>query len=251
MKSAVDEMVLGGSYLSTSDTSSPVFPGRPIRPLPKRPLRNRLSSDIANASNVHNASSQAEVCRDGSENCTEENSPARQVDTDYVKAQQNRRLYDIPVGPSNEWHNNRPPVFVRPDKELSPVADVPLDPYSREILAKHADIASLDSLLSPADGYDAFENTNNKKKRKIPTSGGISLIGASEADASLAASAAIIDELEAFSFYNADVAPSETIPRYRSGRHGSRPSSGKSSHAIQSCSPYPSQRGLPSDSMGE
>lgn len=28
---------------------------------------------------------------------------------------------------------------------------------------------------SGPDGYEAFENTNNKKKRKIPTSGGLSL----------------------------------------------------------------------------
>lgn len=29
--------------------------------------------------------------------------------------------------------------------------------------------------MSGPDGYEAFENTNNKKKRKIPTSGSLSL----------------------------------------------------------------------------
>jgi hypothetical protein len=35
--------------------------------------------------------------------------------------------------------------------------------------------------MSPSapDGYDAFENTNNKKKRKIPTSGSLSMHQAS------------------------------------------------------------------------
>jgi hypothetical protein len=31
------------------------------------------------------------------------------------------------------------------------------------------------SSLSGPDGYEAFENTNNKKKRKIPTSGSLSI----------------------------------------------------------------------------
>lgn len=35
---------------------------------------------------------------------------------------------------------------------------------------------------SGTDGYEAFENTNNKKKRKIPTSGGLGLHHASMTD---------------------------------------------------------------------
>ena len=39
---------------------------------------------------------------------------------------------------------------------------------------RYANHAARNSISGP-DGYEAFENTNNKKKRKIPTSGSISL----------------------------------------------------------------------------
>ena len=38
-----------GGYSLTPDTTSPVYPDRPIRPLPKRPLRSRLSQEAADS----------------------------------------------------------------------------------------------------------------------------------------------------------------------------------------------------------
>lgn len=236
-------MTSDGSHVSPSDTPSPIFPGRPIRPLPKRALRNRSNHDI------RIASSDTEICRDG--NGTPEKSSVKHHGYSFLPNQQQKQdgeSSDVTVEPPNQ--GGKPSVFARPDDELSRVIGLPLDPYSKELFAKHAELASISmpSLASPVvDGYDAFENTNNKKKRKIPTSGGISIINPTSAEASLAASSAMLDELDALSFYNGDLCPPESISRPRAGRHGSRPGSGKSPHAIQSFSPYMARR----NSLGE
>uniref|UniRef100_A0A093UMV1 Protein IBD2 n=1 Tax=Talaromyces marneffei PM1 TaxID=1077442 RepID=A0A093UMV1_TALMA len=43
----IRSLALGGTYSATPDTPSPIYPDRLIRPLPKRPLRSRLSPEAA------------------------------------------------------------------------------------------------------------------------------------------------------------------------------------------------------------
>lgn len=164
---------LNGTFNSAPDTPSAVYPDRLIRPLPKKTLRSRLSTDTADT--IHYPPTP----------------PASQI------------FYGIP-GDSEEAVNDAK-VYVQQTiesdpHELTPEAD------THHVFDTAAELESGDEdgpvvvrrsagfrgSMSPGssshpqgypgkdeapkssagpDGYDAFENTNNKKKRKIPTPG--------------------------------------------------------------------------------
>ena len=66
------------------------------------------------------------------------------------------------------------PVVVRRSIGYNRSSSSPPDADNRQKYAKHGGPSSGRSAGGGGpDGYDAFENTNNKKKRKIPTSGSL------------------------------------------------------------------------------
>ena len=151
------------------DISSPHYPDRPIRPLPRRRLRSRLSPDQAdaiiyplappNSSPAFNASglnfdklvstTRTRYDNPPSCNCGGDHSELESEDDDRERAGRRQSL------PGQQRHNRGSAVASGHDRWGSPFSKA----------------QQLDSASSSADGYESFENTNNKKKRKIPLSG--------------------------------------------------------------------------------
>ncbi|KAI0125254.1 hypothetical protein BJ170DRAFT_598074 [Xylariales sp. AK1849] len=167
------------------DSVSSQYPDRPIRPLPKRRLRERLSPDVAdtityppapqNATplfyypyNLKNESGVAAteagnvVARANRAELAQETGSRRsglggEHDDESLMYQARRALMSQPFHETSEKLTRTPP---RASHGRQPHPQPP------------------PSTASSADGYDSFENTNNKKKRKIPTAGDHVLSGA-------------------------------------------------------------------------
>ncbi|KAI7918507.1 hypothetical protein M0657_007130 [Pyricularia oryzae] len=139
---------------SPESTTSPMFPDRPIHPLPKRRLRERLSPEVADSieypptpptsvfyypykeedPDVCNGNH----CSNGATQNGEEEDPSRV-----------RRSQAVP--------RSAPSIRSIPFR-LAQKQDPVYSSYSQ---LPHSTASSI-------DGYDTFENTNNKKKRKVP-----------------------------------------------------------------------------------
>ncbi|KAI0884004.1 uncharacterized protein GGS22DRAFT_189970 [Annulohypoxylon maeteangense] len=160
------------------DSSSSLYPDRPIRPLPKRRLRERLSPDVADTiqyppapqttaplfaypynskedlaslgidpPNVAHRENAAEL---GQEASARRNGMGVEQDDQSLIGQARRALISRPLHDS-PGHAVRAPL-----RQSQPRQPNPQPPPST---------------ASSVDGYDSFENSNNKKKRKIPTAG--------------------------------------------------------------------------------
>jgi hypothetical protein len=154
----------------SADTVSTLYPDRPIRPLPRRRLREKLSPDVAD---------------------TIEYPPAPQGNTS---------LFYYPYDTKEEDYELKSSVL----REIAQSASA--DPASRQAerlaaerrfmaqsaadrLARQQNGGGTDrservpgaypeTIEQPTfDGYDSLENANNKKKRKIPSAGEASLNG--------------------------------------------------------------------------
>ncbi|KAL8911630.1 MAG: hypothetical protein Q9171_003237 [Xanthocarpia ochracea] len=170
-----------------SELSSPIYPDRPIHPLPKRRLRSRLSPETADSILYSSTStpskalfsfpfyepgaaangSSAEPSSDGVFSLT---SPGQNLDqgkngyqfrgsdpdSDEDDLNGSMRRYQT------EQNRQLSQGLVNDDQRKGPIK------YTK-VLMPMSTSSSQDSI----DGYDSFENTNNKKKRKIPTSGGL------------------------------------------------------------------------------
>lgn len=163
-----------------SDTvpSTPAYhserPDRPIRPLPKRRLRERLSPEVADSIKYPPAPQSTPAlfsypCNlKGALLEEESNSGARDVQTDAPGRNTPRRHGGSVEGDLGEVNARRAVVARPPTEFLSRSPRLLQKPdTSRQ---GHQQQPS-PSATSSADGYDSFENTNNKKKRKIPTAG--------------------------------------------------------------------------------
>lgn len=155
--------------------SSPVYPERPIRPLPKRRIRSRLSiedvgsivfppvppssSPLFGSPNNHS---------ERSFNYGNVDSLQDEHDLDHVcdcgghhsggESDEDEEFHER-LAHRNSWPGHTSGRTMR---------------YSREYtnsLAVRTQPPPARSTASSADGYESFENTNNKKKRKIPISG--------------------------------------------------------------------------------
>ena len=172
-----------------SETTSPIFPDRPIRPLPKRRLRSRLSPEFA-------------------ESILSQPAPAASKPLFYLpfgdtaayadKSMSRRGMADADStlgGTQQIYCGEKPNGYQFKGNDLSTIGDgdseiprhyqgqhqpppstarrVAIEEVRTEV-GKHVNIQntqSAPSSVESVDGYDSFENTNNKKKRKIPTSG--------------------------------------------------------------------------------
>ncbi|KAH6894182.1 hypothetical protein B0T10DRAFT_456428 [Thelonectria olida] len=163
------------SPIMSPDTVSSLFPDRPIRPLPKRRLRDQLSPEVADTIKCPTSS--------------HENAPLFYYPPYSVK-DQTAPSAPGPTSPAGQGRRNEPGRNYTPRRNGVGLSDGDEDePASRstvvtrsppEILtratrrpsrldqARHPNPQAPPSTTSSLDACD-FENSNNKKKRKIPS----------------------------------------------------------------------------------
>ena len=172
--------------LHYSDAMSPVYPDRPIRPLPKRRIRSRLSSEVAES--ILHSSPSAPTDRlfqipyfntsktadsSASQSSSLEVQPSNSTDGD----QNSYQFKGNDHGSEEEQYDNHSKLYRDQDQRTFDTGTqsvrngylVPKNEPSR--YSKQSMSQSMASSADSIDGYDSFENTNNKKKRKIPTNG--------------------------------------------------------------------------------
>jgi len=159
------------------DTMSSLYPDRPIRPLPKRRLRERLPLDVAESIEYPPTPKSSAPLFYYPYAATDEAKTPRPVEA-QLPGEKER----VPEIDQRNYISRRNPEDADSDEdELA---------YRSRIYPRHAPDTPgrayrfvekpeaarrppqpPGSTTSSADGYDSFENTNNKKKRKIPTPG--------------------------------------------------------------------------------
>jgi hypothetical protein len=160
------------------DQASPAYPDRPIRPLPKRRLRDRLSAEHQDALALPTQAPNSSPIFGGypytqsSERDRPERRPLRagsgsdncdcghdhhSDEGDSEEDDEDERQRTMQFGPESLQMTRRDGDYYGNGK-----AAVRIDWDSKP--------APPGSTASSADGYESFENTNNKKKRKIPQS---------------------------------------------------------------------------------
>ncbi|OIW31256.1 hypothetical protein CONLIGDRAFT_573934 [Coniochaeta ligniaria NRRL 30616] len=163
----------------SADTVSSLFPDRPIRPLPKRRLRERLSPDVAESIQYPPAPQTTTPLFYYSYNPR---------DDEYEPAPYGRRESRPgllgPTGGRNGLGIDDDDDAARMSRIASLAMNMsdsmtrPARTLAKQDHAKHPNSHPPQSAASSADGYyDPFEITNNKKKRKIPTAGETTLGG--------------------------------------------------------------------------
>jgi len=169
---------LGYSPESPRDMSpSPVSPyaDRPIRPLPRKPLRERLSPEVAQTIKYPPAPKTTTPLfqygysreENGVNGLVEPPHPSERERADEIERNYISRRNGEEVDSDEDESAYRSRIYSRPS------ADTPGRSYRyvQKLETKHPKPQPPGSTASSADGYDSFENTNNKKKRKIPTPG--------------------------------------------------------------------------------
>lgn len=146
---------------------------RPIRPLPKRGLRERLPPDIADSIEYPPAPQSTPALFSYPSNLKgnpeeEATSSALHSPRDYPSRQLSRRNGHYSEAETDEVLLRRTVVPRPPSESLGRPARLLQQP---ETSRQGNSPQPPPSAASSADGYDSFENTNNKKKRKIPTAG--------------------------------------------------------------------------------
>lgn len=162
-----------GAFNSAPDTPSTIYPDRLIRPLPRRTLRSRLSSDAADTIFYPPTPPASQIFYGVSADSEEA------VNESKVYVQQ---TVETELSPEVDAHSFETSVELESGDEDGPVvvrrSGVRRSSLSLSASSNHPNFPNVDapqakSSSSGPDGYDAFENTNNKKKRKIPTPGNL------------------------------------------------------------------------------
>ena len=174
-----------------SDTTSSVYPDRPIRPLPKRRIRSRLSSEVAESilhppattlskplfqfpyngpTDQHGSPVQARSVEREPSPVRKQNDADGENDSYQFRGAENGGGDEGGGGLARHYQEQR--------QRPGGVNSISRNGYtlSRSDAAKYIKPTIPQSTVSSGDsvdGYDSFENTNNKKKRKIPTSGSL------------------------------------------------------------------------------
>ncbi|KAL2812362.1 hypothetical protein BJX63DRAFT_421765 [Aspergillus granulosus] len=167
---------LNGMFNSAPDTPSPVYPDRLIRPLPKRPLRSRLSSEAADSILYPPAPPATQLFYGALSNGDVVNESKVYVQPGDGRDQSPDRDHHIPYenGVDLDSGDEDGPVVVRRSAGFRGLSLSPTPPgVQHQTLPSNGKGQPIKSSPTGPDGYDAFENTNNKKKRKIPTPGNL------------------------------------------------------------------------------
>lgn len=162
-----------GTFNSAPDTPSPVYPDRLIRPLPKRTLRSRLPTDAADTIHYPPTPPASQIFYGVSGDSEEAINDSKVYVQQTVEADRQELTPEADsqrgFEPAHELDSGDEdgPVLVRRSAgfrgSLSPTSST----HPQGVAGKESPPKS----SAGPDGYDAFENTNNKKKRKIPTPG--------------------------------------------------------------------------------
>ncbi len=173
-----------------SDTTSPIYPDRPIRPLPKRRLRSRLSPEFASTIFYPTAPAVSTplLClpfspsvsyTDGSlSNSGDPQFGPKKSEQREIRAAYRKNGYQF-RGNEVDSDEDEGVEILRRYQEQRQGMLVPrnfANGSTRGDFTKNSKpplSQSTVSSIESVDGYDSFENTNNKKKRKIPTSGNL------------------------------------------------------------------------------
>lgn len=164
-----------GTFNSAPDTPSPVYPDRLIRPLPKRTLRSRLPSDAADAILYPPTPPAAQIFYGVSPETEETANDSKVYVQETAEAGGHDRntegSFHHPLEAALDLESGEEdgPVVVRRGAGFRGSS---LSPPGSSMPA-NGDGYQVKSSSAGPDGYDAFENTNNKKKRKIPTPGNL------------------------------------------------------------------------------
>jgi hypothetical protein len=173
--------ILGTSYLSSPDTPSAVFPDRLIRPLPKKSLKSRLSQEAAESIEYPPSLPSSSLpayghYADGGEYLSDSKVHVQHGevydddhDDDHCPHHHHHCHHDDDDDDADSVDDSSPVALRTSGAYHSP----PPSPHSGRH-PRYGNSGPRGSFSAP-DGYEAFENTNNKKKRKIPTSGSLSL----------------------------------------------------------------------------
>ncbi|EGR46697.1 uncharacterized protein TRIREDRAFT_50536, partial [Trichoderma reesei QM6a] len=159
------------------DAVSLLFPDRPIRPLPKRRLRERLPPEVANSikypSYIHDHiplfyyPSYTTKDDNGAPPPTSTASAMPHHHADSRRHSTLRRHgAAMTVGINEELRGSLVLGSTPRIQGMVIQSSVVLDPIRQTM-----EFQLVPSAASSVDGYESFENTNNKKKRKIPTTG--------------------------------------------------------------------------------
>ena len=174
---------------NSSDTTSPIYPDRPIRPLPKRRLRSRLSSELADSIQYPPAPCKPLLYLPYNDSAPYINGALATggvTETDQALSQaqhvsngDSKNGYQFKGNDADSDEEDGVGIIRRYQEQRQAMTYVPRNfahgagraefgkPMKPTISQSAA--SSIDSV----DGYDSFENTNNKKKRKIPTPGAL------------------------------------------------------------------------------
>jgi len=167
--------------MSSPDAISP-YPDRPIRPLPKRPLRERISPDVAQSIKYPPAPKTTtplfyygyNLREDaGADGVAESQHPTERKRVDETERNYISRRNGNVLDSDEDEQAFRSRIYSRPSADTAGRSYR----YVQKPDSKHPDPQPPASTTSSVDGYDSFENTNNKKKRKIPTPGDSNLNG--------------------------------------------------------------------------
>ena len=176
------------SYLSSPDTPSTMFPDRLIRPLPKRSLRSRLSQEAQEAIPyppsvpITTLPSYTRYGENG-EYLTENNTHVQHGGSECYHDHDHTHDHDHHCNHGRDhvethYHEHHDDDVDDQDsaEDSSPIIHRRTNGYRHSPVSPRASRHGRHfSKSSGPDGYDAFENTNNKKKRKIPTSNTLGL----------------------------------------------------------------------------
>ncbi|KAH9884155.1 hypothetical protein F4778DRAFT_763834 [Xylariomycetidae sp. FL2044] len=170
--------MMGYSENMSPESTSSLFPERPIRPLPKRRLRERLSPEVADTIEYPPAPQTSSALFIYPYNSKEDSSLLGPEGANVTNRENVTRLGQETghrrnmLGSENGGQSlSGHPRRSFGSRPLYDAAGQGSRGAQRSSEARHPIPQAPPSTASSADGYDSFENTNNKKKRKIPTAG--------------------------------------------------------------------------------
>jgi hypothetical protein len=174
------------SSTMSADTASPLFPDRPIRPLPKRRLRERLSPDVADSieypPNTPSTTPLFYYSYSPRDDESESAPYGRRESRPGLQGPGGRSGFEL----DNDVDAARLSRIAGLATSMSDSMGRPLRTAGKPGQARQTGSQPPQSAASSADGYyDPFEMTNNKKKRKIPTAGDAMLNGTHDSHESI------------------------------------------------------------------
>ncbi len=215
---------------------SSLFPNRPIRPMPKRRLRERLSPEVADAIQYPPLPQSSTSLFSYPYPLAEDHPDAGPAPVREVGSYPERQPQHNGVSHDREDEDTplRQTAALRASLQHANLVARPKAEQGR-----YADSLPLLSTASSAEGYDPFENTNNKK-RKIPTAGDSAPSGVHASNDSAAGASSLAPGVQPAEGQGEAAAPTSTpydgsgsfassvqnVPGPGRGRYG-RPRSGK------------------------